>query len=1001
MRSFCAALAVWLGLHVPALARSPDETGEAAREAEIFQAVEETQNTTFTTVIVEGEDVAVRMREAEAPDGELLLDADPIIRALNSSWETRDALLLVRRFQDGANMLLDMRDGKVRGNGVVLGALPGWQSRETADAWLTLNAISVLTGTRVSRSEADGRYVLTLDDRLRPQFGLELYIDGRQVAVDEAAPRTIGPVLLVPLRPIAGALGSEVEVNANGNEITVRRSQDSSVIILNLDTGLITVNGSPRGITPNIAYAERQGLLLPFTAVETLTGTHVKLRPGSSRVDITLDQRLTAAAMPGESVDADTAGTPFTPESLEFSISDAGTNEARFNSRWKGFNTQMRYQSSGSIMQPAALAPSFIALDVRAQSGWAGTLGDYNGDFGETIGVGVSRSRGLSWRRKTDEGGVLAVSVGAPLTGSETSDGDVSRPVFGGFVAGARRLSADGRREVALSGLSKENGDGRVVASYQRQFAFQDREQGVSAAGISGDVGVFDDAAGTSVDIRARGNLQYRFGSRASVRMSGSYDGARFFASPAREARGDISEDAARLAGALGGGDARVSISAAGDWRAESDWGVFRAPALAARVSYAGQGVDGAVSTTGAFSTRLGENGPNVSLSLSRSDPTGTDGDAASTGFAARAFQRFSWGAVTAGYNWTGGEQQDDRNLVATASINPWVKRLPRNATVSVGPSASLAWSPDNQSARLGASAGFDAGNAFGERFRLSGSVSAAQSVNPDESRTDFVATMTGRYRLTRSLDLRIGYVDDLRDRRSLSIGLVGAFQFNAPRRYSDPDEDRGVLKGRVFFDRNRDGIRQADEPGIGGVVIRVARQGLALRADGQGHYTIQNLPPGIYSLMVDTRALPLGMQVPEDVSGRATVAQGRITELDIPVIASGQIRGAVFIDRDGNGEPSPGEDRLEGVRIDIMSVETGETRSQRAAAFGQYGFENLGPGDYRIEVVIRDRVALRTEIAIDEKELFRVVPLALPPPPEPPLPGPERETDKLLGTAP
>lgn len=976
-RIFCAVLAACLGSSIPAIAQTSGETDALAPIATVSEA----ESTVFTTVTVEGEDITVEMRQAADDDAEPLIDADPIIKALRGRWETRDALLLVQRYQDGADMLLDMRDGKVRGNGVVLGALPGWEERETADTWLPPNAIAVMTGTGVSVSSEDGRYVFVLDDRLRPQFGLELFVQNQRILADLAPPRTVGSVLIVPLSPIAEALGSEVTLSDDEQDVTVVRSQDSAVITLNLNTGLVTVNGNPRGLTPNIAYAERvEGeVLLPFTAVETLTGTHVKLIPGSARIDVSLDDRLTSAAMPGERVDTVTDNTPFTPERLDFSVSDSGTNQADFHSRWKGFNTKLRYQSSGSISEPAALAPSLLSLDVRSQSGWTATLGDYNAEFGETTGVGASRTRGVAWRTLTKDGGLLAVSAGVPLVGNEQVADDVSRPVYGGFAAGVRKVSDDGRREYSLSALSAEDGDTRAVATYQRSFDLSDNVKGFTNANVSGEAAVFDEALRSGFDVRARGNIQYRFGPRASIRATGSYDGALFFQSAAREPSG--STDPARFEGALSQDAApRIAGSVSSDWRAERDWGPLRAPSLAGRINFTHQGDSSNAAVSAALSTQVTEIGPQVSLSISRGMADTPTGTTETTSFSVRAFKNFDWGTLTASYNQSDNAEGLQQRFVGTVGVNPWVRRLDKGASVSFGPSASAVWSPESQSVRFGLGAGFNSGSMFGERFTLNSSFSAGQSVNPEESRTDLVASLTGQYRLTRGVVLQLGYVDDLRNRRNLSIGLRGSFQFAEPRKYSRPDDGRGVLKGRVFFDRNRDGVRQDDEPGIGGLMVRVTGTGLALRADRQGYFTIQNMPPGLYSVVLDKRALPLGMLVSEDESGRATLAPDRITTMDIPVIASGQVRGAAFIDADGDGEITRGEERLEGAVIELVPQDDAETVTQRAAAFGQYGFESLNPGTYTITVSVGGRVRHRSTIELSDDNLFRVLNLAVPP---------------------
>ena len=154
-------------------------------------------------------------------------------KALRSEIEIIDKLLGYHRFQDGAWMSVDMADGKVRSNKIVLGKLPDFEPREQADTWLGLNAVAVMSGTHVSEDD-QGRTVLTLDKQLKPQFGLELWVSGAPVDTFGNEARTIGPVLLVPLEPIIEALGHTLDVQSG--LVTVRRTQDQAEIQLELAT---------------------------------------------------------------------------------------------------------------------------------------------------------------------------------------------------------------------------------------------------------------------------------------------------------------------------------------------------------------------------------------------------------------------------------------------------------------------------------------------------------------------------------------------------------------------------------------------------------------------------------------------------------------------------------------------------------------------------------------------------------------------------------------------
>ncbi|MCF6329850.1 MAG: hypothetical protein L3J02_08635, partial [Henriciella sp.] len=311
----------------------------------------------YIDMVIEGELTSVRTRETAK--GNRQYDLSDVAKALRSDIELLDKLLGYHRFQDGAWMSVDMADGKVRSNKIVLGKLPDFAPREQADTWLGLNAVSVLSGTHISEDD-QGRIVLTLDDQLKPQFGLELWVSGAPVDTFGNEARTIGPVLLVPLEPIVEALGHVLDVQ-NGI-VSVRRTQDQAEIQLELASGLVSVNGTPRGVTSDMQFAEHDTLLLPFSAVETLTGTHIKLAPGSNRVEIRLDDRLDSTAMPGQEISDEIKTTPFTPEALSFEMSDRGPLKAEFTSHWGGYNSLVRLESNGGLRNISASQPAWASV---------------------------------------------------------------------------------------------------------------------------------------------------------------------------------------------------------------------------------------------------------------------------------------------------------------------------------------------------------------------------------------------------------------------------------------------------------------------------------------------------------------------------------------------------------------------------------------------------------------------------------------------------------------
>jgi hypothetical protein len=71
---------------------------------------------------------------------------------------------------------------------------------------------------------------------------------------------------------------------------------------------------------------------------------------------------------------------------------------------------------------------------------------------------------------------------------------------------------------------------------------------------------------------------------------------------------------------------------------------------------------------------------------------------------------------------------------------------------------------------------------------------------------------------------------------------------------------NEGTIIGRVFVDKNGDGEKQADEPGIPKAVI-FTDDGLRVTTDEYGRFTIPNVYPGYRSAVLDLSSIP-GYQI-------------------------------------------------------------------------------------------------------------------------------------------
>ncbi|MEL6726917.1 MAG: SdrD B-like domain-containing protein [Pseudomonadota bacterium] len=924
-------------------------------------------------MIIEGELVSVRARKID--DTARWFNLTDIAATLDSRIELHDTLLGYHRLQDGTLMTINMADGKVRSNKTVLGKLPGFEPRETADPWIDINAVTILTGTHASQDDK-GRTVLKLDERLKPQFGLELWVDGVPIDVFENEPRTVGPVLLVPLKPIVEALGHDLTV-ANGT-VTVRRQQDQASINLELATGLISVNTTPRGITPDMQLAERDTLVLPFGAVEALTGTHVKLVPMTNRVEVTLDTRLTSTALPGARVADEARETPFTLESLTYQINDRGPLRAELAGHVSQYNFRAQLESAGGLENLAAQQPGWASVDIAALEGWNATLGDYTPAFRELSGVSASRIRGASWRKQQANGAILAIAAGVPLTGAKQDSEQIAVPEFGGVAAGVRLIAQDQSQDVGIAAAMSDDGDNAsVVANGQKSFFFDERDTGLQSAFISGDLGAFSgDASG--VDVRFRGAASYAINRQTGLSASIYHEGEKFFAGADRPSFEGVFDQR---------NGAHTNLTLGANWRADQRIGMLNRLGLSSRASVRYKGGDDANTSSSlsiAANAQIGDFGPTVSVVAQRSLEQGdTNEQVASQSVRVRCVQRFERGTLTASYAYSDTERDTaTQQFVATAQANPIRKGFSKGALIQIAPNATLNWDGAKTRFNAGVSAIANAGRILGPKLDLQARFSAFSDFSTETEsadRTRYLGGLEARYQLTSNAVLSAIYTDDFAGRSDLSIGLRGAVSFNPPRASRLPDEGKGVLNGQVFLDRNRDGVRQADEPGVPGVRVMLIGTRLGLNTTREGYFTIQNIKQGLYAVTVSRQSLPLGYLVPENAQPRVTVGGGRRTDVDIPLILSGQVRGTVFIDDNANGEVDPGEQRLEGQWISLQQDGEGAARTLHSASFGQYGFESVDPGNYTLKTTVSGQPVTQ-KFTIDGEAPFVVVPIPIPP---------------------
>ena len=193
------------------------------------------------------------------------------------------------------------------------------------------------------------------------------------------------------------------------------------------------------------------------------------------------------------------------------------------------------------------------------------------------------------------------------------------------------------------------------------------------------------------------------------------------------------------------------------------------------------------------------------------------------------------------------------------------------------------------------------------------------------------------------------------------------------------------VIGNYVWVDENGDGVQDAGESGIPGVVVQLTDSGgntITTTTDVNGGYLFTDLPAGTYTVTVDTMSMPTGLAAnptfDEDGIGTphtsgVTVTDGEEhltadfgynwsspSETDTPNgSATGAIGDRIWIDADGDGVQDAGEAGIAGVPVQLFYDGDGDGVADEpypggtmtTDEHGNYIFDDLPAGIYNVVV--------------------------------------------------
>jgi protocatechuate 3,4-dioxygenase beta subunit len=193
------------------------------------------------------------------------------------------------------------------------------------------------------------------------------------------------------------------------------------------------------------------------------------------------------------------------------------------------------------------------------------------------------------------------------------------------------------------------------------------------------------------------------------------------------------------------------------------------------------------------------------------------------------------------------------------------------------------------------------------------------------------------------------------------------------------PADPTGAIGDRVWVDDDQDGVQDDGEKGLAGVSVALRDAGGTVIAttttDANGNYLFDKLPPGDYSVAVTP---PEGYTVTgrdlggddgadSDIdagtgrSGIITLKEGernlsidaglcKPVEPPVPVLSS--LGDYVWLDADKDGAQDSDEQGLANVTVKLLDRDGEVVATQQTDATGKYLFDQLQPGEYKVQFV-------------------------------------------------
>ena len=216
-------------------------------------------------------------------------------------------------------------------------------------------------------------------------------------------------------------------------------------------------------------------------------------------------------------------------------------------------------------------------------------------------------------------------------------------------------------------------------------------------------------------------------------------------------------------------------------------------------------------------------------------------------------------------------QSQRDKQIYPTAGIRG---RYWLDADWSVGGSLRYTSRTGNLATSQGLAGSVNTEYELGKGWSLGG------SVNLNQAKVDVNATSFSQPLVSRTTDKSAYVYVRWQGTRGKPYQAVG--------KASKGKRGTGSIQGLVFFDKNRDGIRQADETGIPQVEV-VLDDGYRVTTDQHGQFSMPTVWVGEHTVSLDGSTIPLPWEAPNNKAKKVKVAIRSTKELALPLYKIGE----------------------------------------------------------------------------------------------------------------